>query len=285
MPPAPVERDHGHLPSTSTWAYLKLYGHPDRASDILTRHLPGLLDRLGQAAGWWFVRYRDPHDHLRLRFRLPHPDAFGELAAMVGTWAADLRKSGLLGRIQWDTYYPETGRYGTGEAMAAAETVFAADSSSALAHLRCEAGSGVHPYALASAGLLDLAVSFIGDTTAATRWLVDHITTRTAPHAARALHQEAMCLADPSGGLAAVRALPGGEPLTRAWANRRQALQQYRNALTVGGVEEPETVLPSLMHLNYLRTAGIDSHGEDICSRLVRAAALARTVQTRGAPA
>ncbi|WP_240796608.1 thiopeptide-type bacteriocin biosynthesis protein [Streptomyces sp. RFCAC02] len=280
---AVVGRDHGQLPGTTRWAYLKLYSHPDRIPDILTRHLPRLLDVFEEMPQWWYVRYRDPHDHLRLRLRLPHPDAFGEMAAKAGAWAAELRRHGLLGRIQWDTYYPETGRYGTGAAMAAAETVFAADSTAARAHLACVADSGADPHAVATAGLVDLAVSFTGDTPTAMRWLIDHIDP-SAAHPIRPVHREAMRLADPSDNFASVRALPGGEALTAAWAVRRQALRHYRSALEAGRTTAPETVLPSLMHLNHLRKAGIDPAGEDVCSRLARSAALAHTARNQGAP-
>ncbi|MFG3403619.1 lantibiotic dehydratase [Streptomyces sp. NPDC048142] len=280
---AAVGRDHGHLPGTSRWAYLKLYGHPDRVPDLLTRHLPRLLDGFDEAPQWWYVRYRDPHDHLRLRFHLPHPEAFGEIAAQAGAWAADLRRRGLLGRMQWDTYYPETGRYGTGTAMAAAETVFAADSSAALAHLTCVAESGADPHALTTAGLVNLAVSFTGDAPRAMRWLIDHIDPSAASHPARPVHQDAMRLSNPADDFASVRALPGGQALTAAWAIRRQALVHYRSVLAATNTKAPEMVLPSLMHLHYLRTAGIDQAGEDICSRLARSAALAQTARRQGA--
>jgi thiopeptide-type bacteriocin biosynthesis protein len=283
---AVVGRDHGQLPGTTRWAYLKLYSHPDRLPSILTRHLPRLLDGFDEMPAWWYVRYRDPRDHLRLRLRLPRPDAFGDMAAKVGAWATELRRHGLLSRMQWDTYYPETGRYGTGAAMAAAETVFAADSTAALAHLTCVADSGANPHTVATAGLVDLAVSFTGDTPRAMRWLIDHIDPRAATsHPARPVHQEAMRLANPSNNFASVRALPGGEALTAAWAVRRQALAHYRSVLAAGGTTAPETVLPSLMHLHHLRTAGIDPAGEDICSRLARSAALAHAARNQGARA
>ncbi|MCX2968614.1 MULTISPECIES: lantibiotic dehydratase [Streptomyces] len=280
-----VGRDHGHVPGTSNWAYLKLYSHPDRVPGLLIRHLPRLLDGFDQTPAWWYVRYRDPHDHLRLRFHLPHPHAFGEIAAQAGAWAADLRQRGLLGRMQWDTYYPETGRYGTGMAMAAAETVFAADSAAALAHLTCAADSGADPHALITAGLVNLVVSFTSDTPRAMRWLIDHIDPTAASHPARPLHQEAMRLANPADDFAAVRALPGGQALTTTWGIRRQALRRYRSVLAATSTKAPETVLPSLMHLHYLRAAGIDPAGEDTCSRLARSAALSDAARHQGARA
>lgn len=53
----------------------------------------------------WLGRYRHPAPHLRLRRHVPD---YGYAVA---------------------TYYPETGRYGSGPCMAAAETLFAAHSA------------------------------------------------------------------------------------------------------------------------------------------------------------
>lgn len=70
-----------------------------------------------------------PRPHLRLRLHDPdHERAAGYVAA----WAKGLREQGLAGEIAFDTYRPETGRYGTGAAMAAADELFAADSAAAL---------------------------------------------------------------------------------------------------------------------------------------------------------
>lgn len=279
----PVGRNHGHLPGASTWACLKLYGHPDRVPDILTRHLPRLWEDWDSPPQWWFVRYRDPRDHLRLRFRLSHPDAFAAVAARVGAWAAGLREHGLAGPVQWDTYTPETGRYGSGGAMTAAEMFFAADSAAAIAQLAFTAGSGATPQAVTAASLVDLASAALRDTATAMRWLVGHITTDTAGHPSRPVHREAMRLADPVNGRGALRGLSGGDQVTAAWHVRREALSAYRAALTAGGQMPTEAVLPSLMHMHHLRAAGIDHVHEHTCYRLARSAALAWTARREGA--
>ncbi|MGH3854962.1 MAG: lantibiotic dehydratase, partial [Pseudonocardiaceae bacterium] len=38
-----ISREHGHLPGSGDWLYVKLYAHPDRCTAILTTHLPSLL--------------------------------------------------------------------------------------------------------------------------------------------------------------------------------------------------------------------------------------------------
>lgn len=271
--PITVARDDGHLPGTSPWAYAKLYGHPDRVPDILTRHLPDLLTGWDALVEWWFVRYSDPDPHLRLRFLLPHEDAYGEAVRRVGTWAAGLRASGLLGRATWDTYYPETGRYGSGAAMAAAETAFAADSRAAIAQLKLTAGTGLHP-AVTAASTIDLVTTLTGNTAAAMRWLTNTIGKPSGPAPARQVHNEAMRLADPHRDFAALRALPGGEETVGAWIERRQALTAYSNHLTGEKGPAQDSVLNSLLHMHHIRTAGIHPTCERDCRRLARAAAL-----------
>lgn len=115
-----VGRDSGRLPGASPWTYLKLYGNAARVPELLTAHVPLLLGEV-EPLEWWFIRYADPDSHVRLRLRLPSPDAFGKTAQRVATWAAELRAEGLLQRVRWDTDEPETGRYGTGAALEAAE--------------------------------------------------------------------------------------------------------------------------------------------------------------------
>jgi len=277
-----VEHDHGHLPGASTCAYLKLYGHPDRVPEILTSHLSRLWDGWDSPPEWWFVRYRDPLDHLRLRFRLPHPEAFGQVCARVGAWAANLRRRGLLGQVQWDTYYPEAGRYGTGPTLTAAEAVFVADSAAAIAQLTLTASGAASPQAIIAASLVDLAASITGDTGSGMRWMIDHVTAGTAAHPARPVHQEATRLANPRDNFASLRDLPGSDRVTAAWATRREAVEHYRIRLAADG-GEPEAVLPSLMHLHHLRAAGIDEAGEHACYRLSRSVALAWASRSAGA--
>jgi len=276
-----IGRDHGHLPGNSEWLFVKLYGHPDRHTAILTTHIPSLLSTWDKPPQWWFLPYRDPENHLRLRFRLPDVSAFGQAARRVGAWAADLRRLGLIGPVQLDTYYPETGRFGSGVAMAAAESVFAVDSSAALAQRTLTASGSLHPNAVTAASLVDLAVSFLGEIEGGMRWLIDHVAKTQCPAPARQVHDQAMHLANPHDEWSALRATPGGRVLTQAWSARRKALAAYRDRLTEAGEIEPDGVLACLLHLHHIRMNGIDPDSERITHHLARAAALRWSAQDR----
>ena len=263
-----ADHDEAHLPGAAPWLYAKLYTSPDRTIDVLT-HLPDLLDGWDSPVEWWYLPYRDPDPHLRLRIRLPHPDAYGAAAARVGAWAATLRQRRLLGRLQLDTYHPETGRYGSGLAMTLAERAFASDSTAALAELR--AATAVPLGALAAASLVDIAIAFLGDIPAGMQWLISHLAHEPAP-GAQPLRSAAVRLADPSGDWAALRAADRTGVVLQAWQQRRIALAAYRELLATQ--REPLSVLSSLLHLHSIRLHGIDPDRERQDRRLARAAAL-----------
>jgi lantibiotic biosynthesis protein len=272
-------RNSGRLPGGSAWVYLKLYGNADRAAEVLTTHLPRLLIDWGaEGPDSWFVRYADPDSHLRLRMRLSSSDAFGDAAARVATWAAELRSEGLIQRVQWDTDDPETGRYGTGPTLEAAERLFAADSAAALAQLVVPLPGGHRP-ALTAASIVDIATAFLGSSAEGWAWLRDNFLKGEGEAAPRDVQAMTVRLAD--SDTTAVRELPRGDHVAAVWALRRSALADYRQELEAADTD-PATVLPSLLHMHHNRAAGIAPDAEAACRRLARAAALSWTIRTEG---
>lgn len=265
-----VRRDDGRLPGASSWLYAKLYTSPERHVDIAAQ-VPTLVEGCDSIVDWWYLPYRDPEPHLRLRMRLTDPGAFGAAAALLGAWVNRLRGQRLLGRLQLDTYQPETGRFGDGHALAAAERVFAADSTAALAEHVTAAKATIPIDAVAAASLVDLVIAFTGDTTAGMRWLRDRL-----PHepttVARPLHTAAVGLVTPDDGWARLRAVDTDGTLLRAWQDRRAALVDYR--LQLGEQRSSDQVLGALLHLHHIRVHGIGPDRERLGRRLARAAAL-----------
>lgn len=261
-----VRRGDGHLPGTSPWLYAKLYGHPARVHEILAQHLPRLLAEWDEQPLWWFIRYRDPGWHLRLRIALASPAEFGPAAARVTAWSQRLQQAGLLADMQYAAYRPETGRWGGGATMAAAERVFAADS-------HVIAALPVSSQALVAAGFVSIAAAFTGSGGAGARWLIEHAKTTgqttCMPRTARS-------------AVAEVARLAGSQPDAR-WEIRHQAVAAYRAAISAGTDDlDPDAVLVSLLHAHHIRAAGIDRDDERACLRLARAVALAHAARTEG---
>ncbi|TVT60829.1 lantibiotic dehydratase, partial [Amycolatopsis rhizosphaerae] len=245
---------------TTTWLAAKIYTHPERMNEIIAEHLPSLLTALGTDSCWW-LRYRSPQetDHLRLRIRSEHA-----CVDKIGEWAQRLRQANLAGRLAFDTYYPENGRYGSGPAMEAAEAVFVADSAVVAASLA--KASGVRSTALVVANMVGIVKGFLGES-AAMNWLVNRPAPAT-PSAERALADEAITLA--LGPVAP-------EISEQHWHSRTDALTAYRRWLSTD--VNQDGVLESLLHMHHNRAIGIDPAQERSCRRLARQAAYAWQAQ------
>jgi thiopeptide-type bacteriocin biosynthesis protein len=278
-----ISRDHGDVPATSTTLLASLYGDIHRQDTVLANHLPTLLDLLGHPARWWYIRFRDPAHHLRLRITLPRPAGFGPAAEMVSAWASELRALGLLREVTYPTSYPETGRWGAGAVWAAAQDVFSADSRALLAQLSLPQRPSRQ--ALAAAQAVAIAVAFTGSTAAGMRWLTGHIPARAPRPVSQAVFGEARRLANPCDNWAALRSAPGGGVIADAWAPRDQALAAYRTHFPGPGTQgiAVDDVLGSLLHVSFVRACGINFDDEALCLHLARAAALTwATGATRG---
>lgn len=274
--------DQSQTPGTSSVVLASLYGDVHRQDTILAEHLPELLARFEALPDWWFVRYRDPDHHLRLRIALPDRAAFGEVVRVVSTWADELRLQGLLREVAYPTSHPETGRWGSGPAWAAAQKVFGTDSRALLIQLGLP--QRPHRQALVAAHTVAIAVAFTGDVAMGMRWLVDNVPAAAPTKVPRPVFTQAVQIADPSDGWTALRAVPGGAAIAEAWKPRHQAVEEYRTHLSgphTRGILTDE-VLRSLMHVNFVRACGIDFDDEAVGLYLARSAALSWTARTTG---
>jgi thiopeptide-type bacteriocin biosynthesis protein len=258
-------RGHGHLPGCDRRLYLKLYGPRDLQDAVLAR-LPRLTARLGGGESW-FIRYEDPEPHLRLRITLG-TGGIGAAAGHVGAWTSELRDHGLVTQVSWDTYYPETARFGGEAAMGAAEEFFAADSAAAVAQGTAAARkNGPDLRVLTAASMTDIVRGATGSDAEAMRWLTGHTRTGPVPPPRPVYHQAVALICAPrtAGKL--------GADIERAWTARRAALAVYRDALRRTGIVSLTDLLPDLLHLHHARVTGPDLEAERACLHLARAAA------------
>lgn len=276
-----LSADQMQTPASSSVLLAALYGDRRRQDVLLSRHLPGLLEQLGDPS-WWFIRFRDPDQHLRVRIDLPNPEAFASTARMVSAWADELRSIGLLADLRYPTSYREMGRWGSGTAWEAAEEVFRADSRAVLAQLTQPQRPG--PRTLVVAHTVAIASAFLGGTAAGMRWLIDHIPPKAPAPVPRPQFIDAVRLADPSDDWAALRHVPGGDAIVSGWADRDTALARYRPHLPGPDTQgiAVDDVLTSLLHVHFVRHVAVNFPEEEVCLYLARAAALAWTARTRG---
>lgn len=122
----------------SSWTYVKLYLAEQATDDFITRSLAPLIRDLRARCDvdrWFFVRYRDPRHHLRVRLRAGDEALAAkirdEIIAAAESWLAQSK----IARFALDTYDPEYERYGGPAAIGAAERHFTTDSDTCAAAL------------------------------------------------------------------------------------------------------------------------------------------------------
>lgn len=279
--PLPVTASPGrtHRPGASPVVCARITGNPARFDDVIAGHLPELMTRLaGMADRWWLRRHRDmvhpwSPQHVAVLVRLRDPRDFAEASAELAAFAADLEARGLPADLTLASYTEHPGRYGRGEAMSAAEDVFAADTSAAIAQIAMATATGIHGQALAAASMDGIAAAFAPDPETGYRALTESLE-RGAGLLDRAVRDQACQLADPTGSFRELRALQGGDAVAAAWGTRDAALAAYHEELAAQ--RDPGTVLRTLLHEHHMRALGIDPDFERQTGRYARAAALRR---------
>jgi thiopeptide-type bacteriocin biosynthesis protein len=133
--PAP-EGFAASFPPGSEWLSTKLYcGQASTDAVIRGVVAPVAAAALRDGDGWFFLRYRDPQPHVRLRLHGPADRVAGDVLPLLRRVAAPFIESGLVWRTEVDTYTREVDRYGGPAGVLLAEQVFRADSEAALAVL------------------------------------------------------------------------------------------------------------------------------------------------------
>ncbi|OZM75130.1 hypothetical protein CFN78_02905 [Amycolatopsis antarctica] len=275
-----------HLPG-GDWISAKLYAAEPEHDELLGVHLANFAETLtGTVDRWFFLRYRDPEPHLRLRLRPSSPAAAVTTLRALHEMAVRLRADGLLGRLLLDTYEPELERYGGPEAIGAAEVAFAADSEAVIAQLalRREGRLDVDLRLLTAANCLDLCAAFFASGAGEPGWassLLDVLPRGRWHQDLPESRSTVLALLDPRDGGSAWRlAVPAGAELLDVWKRRSTAVAGYGARLRdLGGRPgvPPRTALLSLLHMHHNRLAGIDPARERSTLAILRGALLQYT--------
>ncbi|KAF2514896.1 thiopeptide-type bacteriocin biosynthesis protein [Flavobacterium foetidum] len=121
----------------SQWLYYKIYTGVKTADYILVEKLAPVisyLEKKKKIKKWFFIRYRDPEEHLRIRFLMDDVDDVGVLIKSFYPVFKELMDENVIWKIQTDTYEREIERYGK-ETMSDSEFLFWKDSEMILKYL------------------------------------------------------------------------------------------------------------------------------------------------------
>lgn len=125
------------------WVYYKIYTGPKTADAVLTEILlPFVNDKstVDIISEWFFIRYQDPHFHLRIRFKVRSINQIGRVIANLQKLLEDWVNDGRIWKVNLDTYNRELERYGF-ENIIASENLFCYDSMATIKFLDLIEGS------------------------------------------------------------------------------------------------------------------------------------------------
>lgn len=97
------------------WLYFKIYCGVKTADQILKYGLTDALKQLqenGLIEKWFFIRYADPKNHLRVRFEVTNTSKISEIIKILNNNLSYFLENKLIWKTQTDTYNRELERYG-----------------------------------------------------------------------------------------------------------------------------------------------------------------------------
>lgn len=127
----------------SEWLFYKIYLGPKVTESVLANHIKPLVEDLSKNElidRWFFIRYADPRHHLRLRFHLKDVSQIGTVIRKIYDCFLPLVTSGVIFKIQTDTYDREIERYGE-QTIHLIERIFHHQSNQVLQFLKITEGS------------------------------------------------------------------------------------------------------------------------------------------------
>lgn len=127
----PIEFEKRWKLPSSEWLYIKFYLGREGMDRFITKHLTPLLECLLEKKiinSWFFIKYRDPETHIRLRVKLSAAETISYLLSEIEKFSISCMENGLIKKILFDSYEREVEKYGGPDLIGAAEELFHVDS-------------------------------------------------------------------------------------------------------------------------------------------------------------
>lgn len=119
------------------WLYYKIYVDEVLSDLVLTKRISKIVksaNRIKIIDSWFYIRYKDPDSHIRVRFHLVDNSRIHQLLSIINRNLVPLVKSGSIQRVVIDMYERELERYGY-EKIVFFEHLFSVDSQNVVSFL------------------------------------------------------------------------------------------------------------------------------------------------------
>jgi thiopeptide-type bacteriocin biosynthesis protein len=121
----------------SNWLYYKIYTGVKTADVILLEKIYPIIQELkdeNRIQKWFFIRYKDPDEHIRIRFYSENLENTSIVISKLYPVLNMLLQESTIWKVQTDTYQRELERYGE-KTIEESETLFWQDSEMILNYL------------------------------------------------------------------------------------------------------------------------------------------------------
>jgi thiopeptide-type bacteriocin biosynthesis protein len=121
----------------SEWLYYKIYTGVKTADIVLLEKLYPIIQELkaeNKIQKWFFIRYKDPDEHIRIRFYSENLENIAIIISRLYPVLNILLQENTIWKIQTDTYQQELERYDK-NTIAESETLFWLDSEMIIDYL------------------------------------------------------------------------------------------------------------------------------------------------------
>lgn len=257
-------------PPGSEWLFIKLYCAATFEEDLVAYPLRTFAEEVqasGLAEEWFFIRYHDPDQHLRVRFRGEAERLTNQVLPRLCTWAAGLMEEGFCSRFVFDTYDREIERYGGTIGTQLAESIFAIDSRivADLIYLIKERILEMDRMTLAVLSIDNFMAGLGLTESARLQWLRQHVSSRN--EVGQEYRQRKALLRRLLNDPGRLLNESGGEFVARAFASLRATLAPIAERLLKLAeqcelCQTRDTLLSSYLHMHFNRLVGSDHSAE-----------------------
>ena len=125
------------------WLYYKIYCGVKTSDEILTDVILPFANELlieKKIDKWFFIRYADPEQHLRIRFHFMSGENLGYIMQQFNIFLKEFIDADKVWKVMLDTYHRELERYNE-NAIELAEDLFFADSNFVVSFLNLIEGN------------------------------------------------------------------------------------------------------------------------------------------------
>ncbi|WP_179298689.1 lantibiotic dehydratase [Evansella halocellulosilytica] len=258
-----IQNDNRRFLPGSEWLYLKLYGSGERQEELLVDFLYNKSSLFNQwSESFYFMRYVDETDHIRLRFQGSPKKLLNEGMLELNKHLEVMVSEGIISKFTIDTYEREIERYGGTELISYSEELFAIDTEFVLywlAHIR-SGDVNINKDILAVTSVMSYLKCFYQTLDEQIDWLNSRINPKKYMEEYRKLKRQ--LLVSNIENFSSVN-----QHIKEINSRREEVLLNYANKISIFNDKQvltstPEEILASIIHLHLNRFIGIDRNRE-----------------------